>query len=89
MNESEFLGGIQYFDRIVGQEYIFALTYERFNISFEDLGDFFAGPAFQTWQRMGNMYEWGGPQSRQFVEDQRDLQLRILEYVLFEGSADN
>ena len=65
----------------VGQEHVFTRTYEKFGVCFEDLQEFFAGPAFQTWQRMGNMYEWGGPQSRKFVEDQRDMQLRILECV--------
>lgn len=41
----------------------------------------YIGPAFQAWQRMGNLYGWGGPQSRAFVDAQRDLQIKILQCV--------
>ncbi|KAK3035799.1 hypothetical protein RJ639_034615 [Escallonia herrerae] len=39
-----------------GQEAIWQKVFEKFNISGPDLGDFFGGPAFLAWSRMGNLH---------------------------------
>jgi alpha-N-acetylglucosaminidase len=39
-----------------GQEAIWQKVFKRFNISKEDLDDYFGGPAFLAWARMGNLH---------------------------------
>ncbi|KAF5957426.1 hypothetical protein HYC85_004651 [Camellia sinensis] len=39
-----------------GQEAIWQKVFQTFNISSSDLNDFFGGPAFLAWSRMGNLH---------------------------------
>ncbi|KAL1188934.1 Alpha-N-acetylglucosaminidase [Cardamine amara subsp. amara] len=65
-----------------GQEAIWQKVFKRFNISKEDLDDFFGGPAFLAWARMGNLHAWGGPLSKNWLGDQLLLQKQILSQML-------
>ncbi|KAG2244230.1 hypothetical protein Bca52824_093940 [Brassica carinata] len=65
-----------------GQEAIWLKVFKRFNISKEDLDDYFGGPAFLAWARMGNLHAWGGPLSRNWLSDQLILQKQILSRML-------
>jgi alpha-N-acetylglucosaminidase len=73
------LHGINFPLAFVGQEYVWVQTYEKFGLEFADFSDYFTGPAFLPWQRMGNLYAWMGPLPLSWMEKQRDLQIRILE----------
>lgn len=44
----------------VGQEIVWTQVYSELGIELEELDDFFGGPAFLPWQRMGNVDDWGG-----------------------------
>eukprot|EP00697_Spironema_sp_BW2_P001893 gnl/Spiro4/12539_TR6633_c0_g1_i1.p1 gnl/Spiro4/12539_TR6633_c0_g1~~gnl/Spiro4/12539_TR6633_c0_g1_i1.p1 ORF type:complete len:791 (+),score=215.85 gnl/Spiro4/12539_TR6633_c0_g1_i1:39-2411(+) len=63
-----------------GQEAIWMRVYSAapFNLSLADLDQFFSGPAFLAWFRMGNMQKWGGPLPMSWIEDQLSLQIQIL-----------
>ncbi|KAK3030070.1 hypothetical protein RJ639_037618 [Escallonia herrerae] len=61
-----------------GQEAIWQKVFEKFNISGPDLGDFFGGPAFLAWSRMGNLHGWGGPLPQSWLDQQLMLQKKIL-----------
>ncbi|WOL12149.1 hypothetical protein Cni_G20914 [Canna indica] len=61
-----------------GQEAIWQKVFERYNISHLDLNDFFGGPAFLAWSRMGNLHGWGGPLPQTWLDDQLVLQKKIL-----------
>lgn len=61
-----------------GQEAIWQKVFMGFNISMEDLNDFFGGPAFLAWARMGNLHGWGGPLSQNWLGQQLALQKQIL-----------
>lgn len=65
-----------------GQEAIWQKVFVDFNISTEDLNDFFGGPAFLAWARMGNLHGWGGPLSQNWLDQQLALQKRILSRML-------
>lgn len=65
-----------------GQEAIWQKVFMDFNISREDLNDFFGGPAFLAWARMGNLHGWGGPLSQNWLDLQLALQKRILSRML-------
>lgn len=61
-----------------GQEAIWQKVFRNFNISHLDLKDFFGGPAFLSWSRMGNLHGWGGPLPQSWLDQQLLLQKKIL-----------
>nr|XP_011469504.1 PREDICTED: alpha-N-acetylglucosaminidase isoform X1 [Fragaria vesca subsp. vesca] len=65
-----------------GQESIWQKVFLDFNISKGDLNDFFGGPAFLAWARMGNLHAWGGPLSQNWLDQQLILQKQILSRML-------
>ncbi|KAM7263511.1 hypothetical protein ACFE04_001194 [Oxalis oulophora] len=65
-----------------GQESIWTKVFMEFNVSMEDLGDFFGGPAFLAWARMGNLHAWGGPLSKNWLDKQLALQKQILSRMV-------
>ncbi|KAM3686090.1 hypothetical protein ACJW31_11G171100 [Castanea mollissima] len=66
----------------VGQEAIWQKVFMDFKISKDDLNDFFGGPAFLAWARMGNLHGWGGPLTQSWLDQQLALQKWILSRVL-------
>ncbi|GMH20615.1 hypothetical protein Nepgr_022456 [Nepenthes gracilis] len=65
-----------------GQEAIWQKVFMDFNISKEDLHDFFGGPAFLAWARMGNLHGWGGPLSQTWLDQQLLLQKQVISRML-------
>lgn len=63
----------------VGIEYVWLKTYEELGLTAEDLKDFFPGPAFIAWGRMGNIQGYGGPLPLAYMEKQAELQKKIVE----------
>ncbi|KAL3835156.1 hypothetical protein ACJIZ3_009892 [Penstemon smallii] len=61
-----------------GQEAIWQKVFQNFNISARELSDFFGGPAFLAWSRMGNLHGWGGPLPQSWLDQQLILQKKIL-----------
>ena len=72
------LNGINLPLAFVGQEYVWRQVYLQLGLPDSDLASFFSGPAFLPWQRMGNVYEWGGPLPLTWIESRSQLQTRIL-----------
>ncbi|XP_020250490.1 alpha-N-acetylglucosaminidase isoform X2 [Asparagus officinalis] len=65
-----------------GQEAIWQKVFKDFNISSESLANFFGGPAFLAWARMGNLHAWGGPLSQIWLDQQLALQKLILSRMM-------
>jgi alpha-N-acetylglucosaminidase len=61
-----------------GQEAIWLRVWKLFGISRDELDDYFTGPAFLPWHRMGNVNRHGGPLSDHWMDEQRLLQKKIL-----------
>lgn len=55
--------------------------YTQLGFNETDLADFFTGPAYLPWNRMGNVYNWQGPLSQNWINSQKALQLQILAYM--------
>ncbi|KAI3518506.1 hypothetical protein L1887_07311 [Cichorium endivia] len=53
-----------------------------FNISAQDLNNFFGGPAFLAWATMGNLHTWGGPLSQNWLDQQLVLQKQIISQMI-------
>ncbi|KAL3632126.1 hypothetical protein CASFOL_025110 [Castilleja foliolosa] len=64
------------------QEAIWQKVFAEFNITKQDLNDFFGGPAFLAWARMGNLHRWGGPLTQNWLNTQLSLQKRILSRMV-------
>ncbi|KAL6593812.1 hypothetical protein ACP70R_048713 [Stipagrostis hirtigluma subsp. patula] len=65
-----------------GQEAIWQKVFKSFNVTDKDLDDFFGGPAFLAWARMGNLHGWGGPLSQNWLDQQLALQKKILSRMI-------
>ncbi|WP_417760415.1 alpha-N-acetylglucosaminidase [Shewanella sp.] len=62
-----------------GQEYVWQQLWREFGVSNQQLADYFSGPAFAPWQRMGNIEGHQGPLPQSWIDKKHQLQLQILE----------
>ncbi|KAK9875682.1 hypothetical protein WA026_009478 [Henosepilachna vigintioctopunctata] len=62
-----------------GQEAIWTQVYQELGLSQDDIDDYFTGPAFLSWLRMGNVRKWGGPLSLGWHERSFMLQKAIVK----------
>ena len=67
----------------VGQEWIWVEVFKEYGLTWDDLGSFFAGPAFLPWYRMGNIRGWAGAglnpsAERKWTEERGQFQKKLL-----------
>ncbi|KAJ3607513.1 hypothetical protein NHX12_024564 [Muraenolepis orangiensis] len=55
------LNGINLPLAFTGQEALWQEVYRAMGLNQTEIEEFFSGPAFLAWNRMGNMFEFGGP----------------------------
>lgn len=60
------------------QEFVWVRVFAEYNITLDELQEWFTGPAFLAWQRAGNIRGFAGPLSMAFMSAQADLQAYIL-----------
>eukprot|EP00042_Codosiga_hollandica_P039358 m.329171 g.329171 ORF g.329171 m.329171 type:complete len:823 (+) comp55597_c0_seq2:203-2671(+) len=65
----------------VGQEYIEREVFLALGFSDSEIRNMFTGPAFLPWNRLGNLDTWQGPLPLDFIQNQHDLQIQILEQM--------
>uniref|UniRef100_A0A4W3HRA3 Alpha-N-acetylglucosaminidase n=1 Tax=Callorhinchus milii TaxID=7868 RepID=A0A4W3HRA3_CALMI len=73
------LSGINLPLAFTGQEAIWQRVYLSLGLNQTDVENFFAGPAFLAWSRMGNIHSWAGPLPSSWYEKQLNLQHQILQ----------
>ncbi|EDV26541.1 uncharacterized protein TRIADDRAFT_54660 [Trichoplax adhaerens] len=73
------LNGINMPLALTGQEGIWTKVYKKLGLTFADLDNFFTGPAFLAWNRMGNIQRWAGPLPHDWINKQITLQVKILD----------
>ena len=61
-----------------GQEYVWRALWREFGLSEAELADYFSGPAFTPWQRMGNIEGYRAPLPANWIDKKKALQTRIL-----------
>lgn len=64
----------------MGQEIIWQRVYKKYGLSEEDLKDFFVGPAYNAFGRMGCIDGYGGPLPQSWIENENLLQKKILKH---------
>ncbi|XP_068923752.1 alpha-N-acetylglucosaminidase-like [Petaurus breviceps papuanus] len=73
------LNGINLALAAVGQEAVWRRVYLTLGLNETEINEYFTGPAFLAWGRMGNLHTWGGPLPSSWHLKQSYLQYRILE----------
>lgn len=63
---------------VLGTEAVWQNTLRHFNIPDEAIARFIPGPAYTAWWLMGNLEGWGGPVSQPWIDQQRDLQKKVI-----------
>ncbi|KAH8601973.1 putative alpha-N-acetylglucosaminidase [Bisporella sp. PMI_857] len=70
----------------VGYEKILLDMYRELGLTDEEIFDFFSGPAFQSWNRFGNIQgSWGGDLPLEWVNSQFELQKNITKRIFALG----
>lgn len=62
-----------------GQEAIWYNVWSKLGLSDEEIRSYFTGPAHLPWHRMCNLDGWQSPLPQSWLDDQADLQRRIVE----------
>ncbi|KAK0140579.1 Alpha-N-acetylglucosaminidase [Merluccius polli] len=73
------LNGINLPLAFTGQEALWQEVYRALGLNQTEIEEFFSGPAFLAWNRMGNMFEFGGPLPQSWHVKNLFLQFKILE----------
>ncbi len=75
------MNGLNFILSFTGQEYVWQKFYSSIGLTDTEIKDFFSGPAFLAWQRMGNIRGWGGPLDDGWIEKQADIQKQIVQRI--------
>ncbi|MBX2859296.1 MAG: alpha-N-acetylglucosaminidase, partial [Cellvibrionaceae bacterium] len=73
------LHGVNRLIAMEGQEYVWQALWREFGVSEAQLQDYFSGPAFAPWQRMGNIEGHMPPITQAWIQGKKNLQIKILK----------
>ncbi|UJR34018.1 hypothetical protein I4U23_021432 [Adineta vaga] len=73
------MNGINLVYATTGMEYIFSQVFLRMGFTQLELDEYFTGPAFLAWLRMGNLQKHGGPLSQSWHQSQFQLAKQIIQ----------
>ena len=63
---------------ITGQEAVWYDVWKEFGLTDKEIRSYFSGPAHLPWHRMANLDGFGGPLPMSWIENQKELQQKIL-----------
>ncbi|GJJ10854.1 hypothetical protein Clacol_005082 [Clathrus columnatus] len=67
----------------VGNEHFIVEVFKELGLNDTSISDFLSGPAFQAWNRFGNIQgSWGGTLPYQWIADQFSLQKKIVQRMV-------
>lgn len=72
------LNGITMPLAITGQESVWYDVWKEYGMTDDEIRSYFSGPAHLPWHRMANLDSFGGPLPMQWLDDQKELQRRIV-----------
>ena len=75
------MNGLNFILSFTGQEYVWQKFYNFLGLTDAEIKEFFSGPAFLAWQRMGNIRGWGGPLDDGWIKKQADIQKQIVQRI--------
>ncbi len=72
------LNGVNLALASTGTEAVWQNTLRRIGYSDSEILEFLPGPAYTAWWLMGNLEGWGGPVDQRMIDEQTELEKRIL-----------
>ena len=72
------LNGINLPLAITGQESVWYEVWSDLGLTDEEIRSYFTGPAHLPWHRMQNIDRWGGPLPMSWLDNQKELQKKIV-----------
>ncbi|KPI98232.1 Alpha-N-acetylglucosaminidase [Papilio xuthus] len=75
------LNGINLALAPIAQEAAWDRIYRKLGMTDEEINEYFTGPAFLSWLRMGNVHGWGGPLTKSWHERQQNIQDSVVSYM--------
>ncbi|AOW11179.1 alpha-N-acetylglucosaminidase [Flavobacterium gilvum] len=72
------LNGVNLVLAPIGVEAVWQNTLQKLGYNEKEILQFIAGPAFSAWWLMGNLQGWGGPITQGIINQQSDLEKKIL-----------
>lgn len=73
------LNGINMPLSITGQESVWYRVWSQLGLKDEEIRSYFTGPAHLPWHRMSNLDRWQGPLPKSWLENQEELQKKIVK----------
>ncbi len=64
---------------MVGQEAVWQRVWRKLGLTQKEISDYFTGPAFLPWNRMGNIDKYAGPLPEGYIMGSEALQKKILD----------
>lgn len=61
-----------------GQESVWHKVWSKLGLTDEEIRNYFTGPAYLPWHRMANIDSWQGPLPKEWMDDQEELQKKIV-----------
>ena len=72
------LNGVNMPLAITGQEAVWYKVWKKMGMTDEEIRSYFTGPTYLPWHRMANIDGWNGPLPMQWLDNQVELQKKIL-----------
>lgn len=72
------LNGVNMPLAITGQEAVWYKVWKEIGLKDQEILSYFTGPVYLPWHRMANIDSWNGPLPMEWLENQVDLQKKIL-----------
>ncbi len=72
------MNGVNLALAINGMEAVWQNTLQKLGFNSQEIEAFIPGPAFNSWWLMGNLTGWGGVISQKYIQQQKNLQKKIL-----------
>lgn len=73
------LNGVNIPLAITGQEAVWYNVWRKLGLTDEEIRGYFTGPPYLPWHRMSNLDSWQGPLPKTWIDEQAELQKRIVE----------
>ncbi len=73
------LNGINLSLALIGQEKVWQNFITKLGFDENRIFEFLPGPAYLAWGWLGNFDGWGGPTTQNWIDDQKELQVKIIK----------
>lgn len=73
------LNGVNMALATTGQESVWQMVWRKMGLTDDEIRQFFTGPSYLAWHRMANIDSWHSPLPQHWLDQQLELQIKIIE----------